>query len=828
MTFAISLRGACLQTILVIAALIVMAGCDTTYRGAPDRLVLDPHAAGDEQCAFLNQPLPKPFRVLVEGPVEPGLLGGKGMRHPVAGADVVFRVDTPETGAVFEESNAPEVTATTNAAGNASALLRLGNQTGDIFVTAFVETPSGTEEVSFRATAGLEIIGAGLEASTGGTIPEVGVRLQDESGEPAVGVPVYFRVDGNDHGAEVGQARILTDDSGLATTSWKLGDVTQPYFVSMQVMDNRPGVPPDARFRSRAIVIKAMALDKSVMGITLLGGLAIFIIGMRLMSNGLQRMADRRLKSILQAMTYNRFLALLAGMFLTALVQSSSATTVMTVGFVNAGLINLTQAIGVVFGANIGTTITAQIIAFKLDSLAYPAIAVGAVMSGLGKRPVIRYGGETILGFGLLFLGMTTMSDTLKPLNYSPGFQAMFQWFDCTPQGPGGMVPWGAALMCIVIGTLCTIVVQSSSATIGLVLALSSQGLISFYTAVPLVLGDNIGTTITAVLASLGANRNAKRAALAHTLFNVFGAAYMYVLLFVPVWNGQPIFLGFVNSVTPGDAFAENPENLVRHVANAHTLFNVFNCILFIPFVTQMAAVVRKVIPMARTDEESVLEYLEPTLLQTPSLALAQAVQEVAYMVRLSRKSINDGCELFFGGPSELERKVLKREDTIDKLQHEITAYLVELSRQQLPENEAELIPALLHAVNDAERIGDHSEDLVELTKVRNAGPHPISDAAVIEIRSLLAKLNEQFDLTLQALTEGNKGLVSKAKIIESEITEMLRLASDAHMARLENHQCQVMSGIIFLDFLSNLERVGDHLLNIVKRADRVVAVTAA
>jgi len=805
-----------------------MAGCGTTERGTPDRIILDPHASGDEQCAFAGETLPKPFRVLIEGPLEPGLLGGKGTRRPVSGAEVVFRVDNTDSGAVFEESNAPESIVTTNAAGNASATLRFGAKTGDVFVTAMVQTPVGPQEVNFRATAGLEIIGAGLEASTGGTLPAVGIRLRDGDGKPAVGVPVFFDVEGNDHGAAAADNKVMTDDTGRAVTQWTLGAVTQPYFMSVQIMDNRPGVQPEMRFRSQAVVIRAIALDKKVMMITLLGGLAVFIIGMRMMSNGLQRMADRRLKSILQAMTYNRFLAVVAGLFLTALIQSSSATTVMTVGFVNAGLINLTQAIGVIFGANIGTTVTAQIIAFKLDSLAYPAIALGAIMSGLGKRPSIRYGGESILGFGLLFLGMTTMSDTLKPLNFSPGFQSMFQWFDCSPATPGGMVPWGAALMCIVIGTACTIIVQSSSATIGIVLALASQDLISFYTALPLVLGDNIGTTITATLASLGANRNAKRAALAHTLFNVFGATYMYILLFIPIWNGHPLFLGIVDSITPGDAFAENPENLVRHVANAHSLFNVFNCVMFIPFIPQLAAVVRHVIPMARSDEESVLEYLEPTLLQSPSLALAQSVQEVAYMVRLSRKSINEGCELFFGGPPELERKVLKREDTIDKLQHEITAYLVELSRKQLPEGEAELIPALLHAVNDAERIGDHSEDLVELTKFRNAGPHPISDAAQNDILKLQAKLDEQFGVALAALTAGNHGLVPRAKAIEKEITELIRLASDAHMRRLENHQCQIISGIIFLDFLANLERVADHLLNIVKRADRIVAVTTA
>ena len=774
--------------------------------------------------------LAKPLQVVVNGAWRPGLLGGKGSPQPAVGAEVTFSVDRPETGSVFVTDGqpvGPVLTTITDTAGRASAHLKLGENAGEVMVTASVETADGVQLVSFTALAGIKVIGKELEAGTRGTIEEIGLLLRDPTGEPVEGITVCFEVEGNGHGASVGgkeRRYVVTDADGRATTSWRLGKEIGQYFVRAQIQDDRQ--TPE-RFSPRIITFEAMAISKPKMVMELLGGLAIFILGMKWMSGGLRRVADRRLKAILQAMTRNRLVATAVGTGLTAVIQSSSATTVMVVGFVNAGLLTLSQAIAVDYGACIGTTVTAQIIAFKLNQLAFPAIALGLVMSSLTKRPGVKSVGEAILGFGILFLGLTLMSDVLKPLRHSPGFLAWFQMFQCTPTAGGG-IPAGPALMCIVIGTVTTMIVQSSSATIGLVLVLGSQGLLDFYTALPLVLGDNIGTTITAVLASLPANRNAKRTAASHCLFKIFGAVYMYILLFVPAGNGEPIFLAFVNWFTPGDVFAENPQNLARHIANAHTAFNVLNVALFLPFIGVMVRLCQRIIPLTDADQERVLVYLEPNLLASPSLALQQAAREVAYMVRRAQKSINDGCTYFFEGGRELEQKIGAREEVIDRLQHEITGYLVELSQKNLSPSEADLIPALIHAVNDAERIGDHSELLVELGHLRREQKHAISETALDEVRELQSTLNEQFDATYRSLVEGDATQVGRVLAQERMITDQILRSSEAHTLRLEHGECDVQAGVIFLDLMAHLERVGDHLTNIAERAGKLIQVMKA
>ena len=798
----------------------MLCGCGARSPVDPARVVPDPHASGNNQFGLHGEVLAKPLRVIVEGDVRPGLLGGKGSRPHAAGVPVTFSVADPTTGAVFEESGVPSLEVVTDAGGTAAAELRLGNHCGDVEVTASVETSKGTESTSFRVLSGIECIGQDLEAAAGGTLDRFGVRLEDALGKPAEGVEVFFHAIGYEGGA-VGDEVVKTNAEGEAATSWKLGKGTGQYLASVEIRDRRPDVPASDRFDARVIEFEAMGLDRRKLLMELAGGLAVFILGMRWMSGGLRRMADRRLKSILRAMTRNRFMATGVGATITAMIQSSSATTVLTVGFVNAGLLTLPQAIGVVYGANIGTTITAQIIAFKLNALAYPAIALGLALSVLARRPWLKALGEAILGFGLLFLGMTTMSGVLKPLRHSPSFQAWFQLFDCTPLNGGG-VQAGPALMCILIGTITTCVIQSSSATVGLVLALSSQGLLSFYTAVPLVLGDNIGTTITAVLASLGANRNAKRTAIAHTMFNVLGATYMYLLLLVPLWKGQPVFLGLVDALTPGEVFGPSPENLTRHVANAHTTFNILNCLLFLPFVNTMARICQAIVPVTDADRETVLQYLEPRLLKSPSLALEQAVREVAYMLRRAQKSLQDGCAFFLGGPRELAERVKEREVLIDRLQHEITSYLVELSRTSLEPHEAMLIPALIHAVNDAERIGDHSEDLVELGHLRREHKYKFSGWAKKEIKAFLGILDAQFETIYGIFRRDAEATVDKVLAREEEATELFGAAAEDHVTRLETKDCEVQAGVVFLDFMGHLERIGDHLVNIAERAGRV------
>ena len=814
--------------ILGLSLLMASIGCSRQVDVRPEKISFDPHASGNNQCGAYGEVLATPLRIVVEGPVREGLLGGKGSRRVAPNVEVAFEVTNPVTGAVFAESNEARLVTMTNSAGSSQAQLRLGTRPGDVYIRATVQTDAGPKDVEFRTVTGVERIQSAPEGRTGGTIGEVGVVLTDPSGAPAVGIPVCFRIEGEGDKASVGGKPLLlveTDEEGRAVTSWKLGTKVKQNFLTAEIQDSRADIAEGQRFHVRGVEFVAMATNKLTMLIELLGGLAIFVFGMKLMSGGLQRMADRRLKAILQAMTRNRVMATGVGAGLTAMIQSSSATTVMTVGFVNAGLLTLTQAIGVVYGANIGTTITGQIIAFKLDALAYPAIAIGLVLMMSSRQTFWKALGEAILGFGLLFLGMSTMSGILKPLRHSPEFVSLFQMFDCTPGVEGGMVkPW-PALMCIVIGTAATVLIQSSSATVGLVLALSGQGLLSFYTAVPLVLGDNIGTTITAILASLGANRNAKRAAVAHTLFNVLGAGYMYVLLFVPLWGGQPLFLGFIDWITPGEVFTAVPENLPRHVANAHTFFNVFNVLLFLPLVPLVAKLAQRIIPTTAADEEQVLKYLEPNLVQSPSLAVELAVKEVAYMLRRAQKSIDDGCEFFDRGGRALAEKIVAREDIIDRLQQEITAYLVDVSRQRLTPGEAALIPALIHAVNDAERIGDHSEYLVELGNRRREGNHQLSEAALGDIRQLRTLLDEQFEAIFSTFDKGDPTEVGRVLERERWITERVQAATEAHVKRLEAGECEVQAGVLLLDLLTHLERVGDHLVNVAERAGKILNV---
>ena len=816
------MRPSTLFLIPLLALLIVVgAGCPKTRAEEPDRIRFDAFASGDSQAGMYGQVLGKPFRATVEGPHRRGALGGEGGREPIENIDVTFEVERPENGALFVENKQPLITVKADASGTAPALLQLGNEPGDVGVIASVNTPAGKKSIRFRAIAGVEKTRTDLEGPTGTTLEDVGIVLYDPPGKPAQGVTVYFQVESDKNNASVKPERVVTDSEGRALTSWTIGDKSRQYHLTAEIQDERPGIPPEKRFSGRQIGFTAMGVNKTAMTINLLGGLAIFIFGMTLMSGGLQRMADRRLKSILHAMTRNRLLAVAVGAIFTGLIQASGATTVMVVGFVNAGLMTLAQAVGVIFGANIGTTVTAQIIAFRLESLSYPAIALGLLVSIVAKKPAIRSLGEAILGFGLLFLGMTTMGDLLKPLSNSPEFRSYFQLFDCTPVN--GMMPWASALMCIFIGTIMTVVIQSSSATVGLVMALASQGLINFYTAVPLVLGDNIGTTVTAILASLTANRNAKRAALAHTMFNVAGSAYMYALFFLPVWNGQPIFLGLVDALTPGNVFAPAPENIARHIANAHSLFNITNCILFLPLIGLMIKLIETIIPRSTADKETVLEYLEPHLLRTPALALEQAIHEVAYMVRRAQKSFEEGCAYFHGGPPDLERKVKEREKVIDRLQSEITAYLVELSRQELSAAEASLIPALIHAVNDIERIGDHSEELVSLGADRRQRELKFSEAADRDFRQLEQIVAEEFDASHRALVEKSHGQVERVLRRQGRITEIMNRISENHVLRLECDECDIQTGIIFLDFIGHMERIAHHLLNVAERAGMVI-----
>lgn len=441
------------------------------------------------------------------------------------------------------------------------------------------------------------------------------------------------------------------------------------------------------------------------MTINALGGLALFIYGMGLMSDGLKETAGEKLKAALGFMTRNRFSAILAGLGVTALIQSSSATSVMTVGFVNAGLLSLRQAIGVIFGANIGTTVTGQIVSLKLGDIALPAIILGVIGMMTARRKKLHGVWHTVLGFGFLFYGMTVMSHELKALTKLPEFIEFFSLFNCAPSA-SGYLPVGSVIGAIAVGTICTMVVQSSSATIGITIALAETGVINIWTAIPIVLGDNIGTTVTAGLAAIGTNTNAKRTALAHALFNFFGTAILtatFILVFSNAAGVRaPAFFHLVNHCAAGDVFSG--ANLGRHVAMAHTLFNVTNVIVLTAFIPMLTRLCESIIPTTKASHNSILE---PKLLMAPALALHAATTALADMTRRAWTVASVALNNSLGKTAVNPESIEAAEDAIDKTREEIKSYLIKVSQQKLSSHEAQAIPELMHCVNDAERISD-------------------------------------------------------------------------------------------------------------------------
>ncbi|MBO5723849.1 MAG: Na/Pi cotransporter family protein, partial [Lentisphaeria bacterium] len=589
-----------------------------------------------------------------------------------------------------------------------------------------------------------------------------------------------------------------------------------------------------------------------------------------LMSGGLQRVSGENMKKLLQFFSKNGFIAVCAGTFVTAVIQSSSATTVMVIGFINAGLLTLRQSIGIIFGANIGTTITAQIISFKLDGLALPAIAAGFLVM-LSKKRVIKGWGETLFGFGLIFFGMNMMSSQLTVLGKFPTFAAVFQTFNCAP-APGSLMPFGAVMGAIAIGLVATGIIQSSSASTGIVIALAGGGLINFFTAIPLLIGCNIGTTITAGFAALTANRHAKQAALAHFLFNTIGALVMLVLLYIPYGAARtPIFLYMVNAITPGNVFAAIPENVTRHIAMAHTLFNVLTVLLLCPFMKHFALLCEKLLPV--TDEAGLKTItLEPHLLATPSIALEQSISAIRNMVNISWNMIDLAVNRHFlkvnTSPEEF-KELEESEQIIDDMQTDITNYLVQITRQRLTQVQSNLIPILMHCVNDAERIADHTENIMKLTKrlskanivlseiahhdmgkiwellqsqaenvkLSLSGKNLESAALALEEERQINKLAKKYEKNYtrkedyEALGSVNPSsgqrqaedlLSEKAMENEEEINKLTKAYEESHIERRNTGKCAVDASVIFIEMLWELERIGDHLANIAARAPEI------
>ena len=764
---------------------------------------------GAEQCALPGEKFTKLLRVELLGKKEAGLLGGKGQSPPVSKVKVSF---VPVAGSDLKLS---KTSAISDAGGSVSVQVSAGNKVGDQYLKISAKGKSTT----VRFITGVSISGGNQESHTGQLMHDpLVVKIVDAKGKAAKGVPVYFKLTSapKKSKAKLQKSCVITNDEGIAENNLKIGSKTGEYNINVEVADVKNN------YHIRGINVRELGLSFWSVVISVLGGLAIFIFGMKQMSDGLQKVAGEKMKQILHFFTSNRFVAVLAGTFITAVIQSSSATTVMVIGFVNAGLLNLFQSIGIIFGANIGTTVTAQIISFKLSGLALPAITVGLLIMFF-KHRMAKGWGETILGFGLLFFGMSIMSHELKMLGVFPSFINFFQSFDCT--SVNGTMPIGAIMGAIGIGTLMTVVIQSSSASMGIVLALAGGGLINFYTAVPLIIGTNIGTTVTAVLASIAANKHAKQAACAHCLFNFSGAIGMMILFYIP-WgpNNIPVFMYFINSITGGNVFAAVPQNIVRHIAMAHTFFNVFNVLLLLPFIGIIAKICTMVIPVS--DEKTVkIQALEPHLLNTPSIALEQAVQSIRYMVKESWAMIDSVITDYFlkikVDEDEFE-KLNVREDEIDQLQEDITEYLVQITQRELSNEQAGLVPLLMHCTNDAERIADHTANIMTLTKRLAKSKQQLSESGQKEINTLWELLRDQAKNVVKALHGTDSEKVHYALRDEKKINKLVDEYEKNHINRLKDGKCSALMGVIFIEMLAELEKIGDHLCNIAERAPQI------
>ena len=547
--------------------------------------------------------------------------------------------------------------------------------------------------------------------------------------------------------------------------------------------------------------------------IAVLGGLALFVYGMGLMSDGLKETAGEKMKAALGYMTRNRLFAILAGTAVTALIQSSSATSVMTVGFVNAGLISLQQAIGVIFGANVGTTVTGQIVSLKLDDLALPAVTLGVTGLMVAKRTVTRGAWRTVLGFGLLFFGMTMMSQELKALAKAPGFVAFFSRFDCSP-GASGCLPPFAVLGAVAVGTLCTMLMQSSSATIGITIALAETGVISLWTAVPIVLGDNIGTTVTAALAAIGGNANARRTALAHALFNVFGTVFVLISFGFVFTNADkvsaPVFFHLVDLCTAGNGFAgETPG---RHIAMAHTIFNVANVIVQTPFIPLLAKLSTRLVANDRTAR---VQALEPHLLASPALALHTARLALGDMTRRAWTIASVALNNCLGRANVDEESVQNAEREIDETQARIRDYLVALSQRKLTERQAQALPELVHCVNDAERISDIAVKIYRKTaRIRRQG---LADDLVEETTALIRRLRAFAHATVHLLRAG-EGAAEGPSAAEGEIRQAAKALSRHYSETLSGAADGSPRDTAFLTVVSGIRDVSRHIGNIAER----------
>lgn len=527
--------------------------------------------------------------------------------------------------------------------------------------------------------------------------------------------------------------------------------------------------------------------------LALLGGLGLFLYGMKMMGDGLELVAGSRLRKLLSVLTKNRFLGALVGMVVTAVIQSSSATTVMVIGFVNAGLMNLYQAVGVIMGANIGTTVTSVIIALKITDIAALAVFAGVILMTFCKKTTLKHTGQVIAGLGILFMGMDAMSAAMEPLKDMPAFVNVLTMFKDNP------------VLGILAGALFTAVIQSSSASVGILQALAMQGIIGLDGAIFILFGQNIGTCVTALISSIGANKTARRAAIIHLMFNVIGTGiFIAIAMLLP-------FTDWVQMITPDP---------VAQIACTHLIFNVVTTALLLPAGNLLVKLSCLIIPgedKRDAYEPLHLKYLDKRILSTPPIAVAQVIRESERMAVLARQNFHDSMEAFFDGKKELIDRVLANEKALNFMNREITKYLVKISAMELQESDSKVIGSLYHVVSDFERIGDHAENIVEFAQSVIDGHYSFSKDALDELQELTLRVEVLLDEALHMFRTRvyDEELAATISEAEEAIDDRTELYRNNHVDRLAQGMCAPEQGMLFVDLLANLERVADHATNI-------------
>lgn len=528
--------------------------------------------------------------------------------------------------------------------------------------------------------------------------------------------------------------------------------------------------------------------------LSMAGGLGLFLFGIRTMGDGLENAAGAKLKRMLEVLTGNRFLAVLVGFVVTAIIQSSTATTVMVVGFVNAGMMSLAQAVGVIMGANIGTTVTSLLIALNFSSVAAASVLVGVILMLASKKTVVKNLGAIFTGFGLLFLGIDMMSDSMAPLRESAGFMNFIVTVSESPLRP---------LFGIILGIVMTAVLQSSSASVGVLQTLAMQGLVPLKFSVFVLFGQNIGTCLTALFSTVGAKKNSKRAAVIHLLFNLIGTGiFILIALLTP-------YVEWIEKLSP-DPMAQ--------IAISHIVFNIVSTVIMFPFAKVLVKLSCLLVP-GKDDSESEMhcKFIDDRLLNTPPFAVMQVSKEVARMAKLARDNFETSAHALINRSDKDLDKVMENEEIINYLNHHITSYLVKLNALDITDSDSDYIARVFHAINDIERVGDHAINLAEAAQHNIGEGLKFSDPAREELNQLCGSVVTLLERSMaafdnQSLSDNEAKELSN---LEEHIDDLTLECQDSHIFRLNRKECNTEAGMLYLNTITDFERVGDHAINI-------------